>query len=224
MTTSSHARLSPSDVTWTKCPGSISAQSHYEQRVNEYAADGKETHKQLSEIIESGKLESNHDRISIALSYLKNIDPSFTRFVEQRVTIGGDNRSWNKGIPASDWFGTADIVLHSQKNKCLEVIDYKDGYRFISEFSPQIPQYAAGVLNGLVDECEVDIIKLTIIQPRTVNCPIRSRLMPLKGFKHAIEEIGVAALATYDNNPPFNAGKHCNHCLHKQDCMLHELP
>ena len=224
MTTSNHARLSPSDITWTKCPGAISVQSYYTQQDNEYSADGKETHKQLSEILNSGKLESRHDRISIALAYLRNIDPSFTMFVEKKVTIGGDNRSWNKGIPAGDWFGTADIVLHSKKDKFLEVIDYKDGYRFVSEFSPQILQYAAGVLNGLVDEYEVDIIKLTIIQPRTVSCPIRSRLMSLKGFKHAIEEIGVAALATYDKNPPFNKGKHCTHCLHKQDCLLHELP
>lgn len=236
-----HARLSPSNTRWPYCPGSIRECNKYSNKTSEAAIDGTGSHVLLESIL---KQPGNHkissscylnsiigeghkdkpdgwlvdeervNRIQIAIDY-----------VNQRLSeLSSDTQiivefKTNPGIKYNrdDWYGTCDISFWN--NDFLEVIDYKDGFNYVSEKSDQLVSYAIGQINFLEQFNNVNIktVRRTIIQPKTSK-PIRFVDTSIDDIIHLGERLAEAAKETDNPNAPLIAGNHCKWCPHKLNC------
>lgn len=249
---SHHARLSPSDKKWPKCPGSVRENAQYPDASSKGAIDGTGSHLLLSLCLESvisgidykdaiqsfiGKTigighednpggwlvdHARAQRVKICLSYVcsrvQSIQHSNTGGT---VTIETETKS-NPGIiyGRTDWYGTADVTItvrdSNAKIYIVEIIDYKDGFIFVSEKNnSQLIAYALGKSNDVGNDC---IVVMTICQPKTAKS-IRSQMMTSQQLRKHGDKLAIAARATDDPNSPLIPGKWCYEwCNHKQNC------
>lgn len=156
-----HARLSPSNIRWVKCSGSVREEAGYEDTASAAALDGTGSHL-LLELCLQNKCEAiAFDREVIGLDHPENPLGWFisldriervqkcldyiqerTKFLketykESSVSVLSESSS-NPGImfDRDDWYGTCDITIicSNEKNNTidfLEVIDFKDGRMWV---------------------------------------------------------------------------------------------
>jgi len=125
-----------------------------------------------------------------------------------------------------DLFGTADIVLESKDGKKIKIIDYKHGTQSVEvENNTQLKYYALGAIMGRCrdkyDPCtfedvldEYEEVEIAIAQPRCDHHdgPFRTWIFSREAMKDFMLELGVAVLATEDDNAPLEDGSHCRWC------------
>jgi len=158
---SSHARLSPSNLRWPKCPGSIEAELLYPDIAGAAAIDGTGTHLLLELSLLKGVsadhfdrdiIGANHEdqpngwlvdaerckRAQMCLDYIgRRVAELKDQFIGAEVTVEAESKSDPGGaFGRTDWNGTSDvtiIVRHKMTGACLfiEVIDYKDGRGYV---------------------------------------------------------------------------------------------
>jgi len=163
-----HARLSPSNIRWPVCPGSIREEAQYpEQEAGAAAIDGTGSHLLLEMCLNEG-VDAKHylhqtigkghedcpegwrveydraERVQMALDYIerrKQEVPDLEVGSEARVNPG----YW---FGRDDWWGTCDVLMVSvhPTEGLLEVVDYKDGRGWVSEDTRQLVSYALGNL------------------------------------------------------------------------------
>lgn len=133
---STHARLSPSDKAWPKCPGSVREQAAYPDVAGEAAIDGTGSHLLLETCLKNGVsastyighiLGENHEdkpngwlidaerakRVQIALDYVTNRVATLKQeFPGCLVTVESETKA-NPGVlfGRDDWYGTCDITI-----------------------------------------------------------------------------------------------------------------
>jgi len=240
-----HARLSPSNTRWPKCPGSIREEEAYPDIPGAPAIDGTGSHT-LLELCGIASLKENrevraeewlhrtigeghedkpegwvveHDRcerVQMALDYIHRREAEYL-YTEVEYESRSDP---GRHVGRTDWWGTCDITI--RQKSVLEVADYKDGRIFVPPTTPQNIGYTGGKLMdsiirrpGAIDwsACPYDLVRLTIIQPKT-NPVIRSIEMTPQELWAKVQELGLAAELTDDPLAPLIAGPHCTWCKH----------
>lgn len=242
-----HAKKSLSaSPRWSRCPGSIREEEKYLNTSSSAASDGIGSHL-LLELILSGERRAvrggrfakttsylnetiglSHvekpegwvvdqlrlDRVMVAVDYVQRrldvLAPDVLLLVEHKTNPG-----LKYGI--NDMWGTVDITLIG--GSVLEVIDYKDGFTYVSENTEQLLAYADGQTEHAKQLFfNIKTVKKTIIQPKVEKDPIRSVTHSKKQNDEMAEKLAVAAKLTDDPDAPLIPGDHCKWCRHKLNC------
>lgn len=119
-------------------------------------------------------------------------------------------------------FGRADAVIvytDPSGNGVLSVFDlkYGRGVRVSAELNPQMMCYALGVLTGEAKDCAVDLVKMTICQPRLGNTScyeMRSDVLMWWGSS----VLRPAAVRAYNGDGQRQPGMHCQFCRARVRC------
>lgn len=152
-----HARLSPSNLRWPVCPGSVREEAAYPDIPGEAAIDGTGTHLLLeiciTQNIEPAELVGsvigvNHedkpagwlvckeraDRVKDCIAYIdRRYDELSAEYPDLTVKVEAETRSDPGGMfGRDDWYGTTDITISvvdedQGRTVYIEVVDYKDG-------------------------------------------------------------------------------------------------
>lgn len=154
--------------------------------------------------------EDMADFVRTFVDYCRNLWTSCGKvWVEKPFNLGALN-------PPGPMFGTADFVAYDAETRSLHVVDLKYGQGVVVEAigNRQLRYYALGAALSLGPEYPIDMVYMTIVQPR-VSHPdgiIRTdtvEFMELIGFANDLLD---AARATQAPDAPLNPGSHCRFC------------
>lgn len=170
-----HARLSPSNLRWPKCPGSVREEAAYPDIAGEAAIDGTGTHLLLElcltgdvtpDYYEGRVIGANHEekpsgwmvekdrmeRVQMCLNYIARRTKELRdQFPECTITVESESKSDPGAIYGrADWYGTCDVTIAAhvgQQLVFLETVDYKDGRGWVhAENNTQLISYLGGKL------------------------------------------------------------------------------
>jgi len=232
-----HAKLSASgSAKWLNCPGSVEAESHYEDTSGIDAQIGTMAHeiadlslqherdaeyymdKTLADLgIKLSLVEPSHiitkemtDYVQEYLDYVRSFEtPDTELWTEMRV-------DYSHIVP--EGFGTLDSSVLNYKERHLHIFDLKYGYNKVEAFeNTQGQMYALGLLNEIGFLSAFDKITIHICQPRVDNFSSWTiTLEELKLFEKYVEER--AKLALGKNPPRVPGAKQCQWCKARFDC------
>lgn len=175
-----HARNSPSALHRTlNCPPSLVLGEQFQDEESSYAAEGSAGHalaehlikkhlkqrtkRPVSDYYSDDLMEAVEDYVAFVIEQIEAAkreckSPLFS--VEQRVDISEYS---------PDCFGTADMVIVT--DKVAHVIDLKlgRGVEVSAEENPQLMAYGLGVLEMVEMLYDIELVRLTIFQPRINN-------------------------------------------------------
>lgn len=116
--------------------------------------------------------------------------------------------------------GTGDFVAVNHSPRYIAVRDAKFGYRYVSEDTPQLVIYAAGVLSELGWPFDDSVtIDLGIVQPRCFGTePHRARIITGTELGELVAQLQQAAVRAMDPDSPLIAGNHCVDCPLRWEC------
>ena len=237
-----HARLSPSNTRWPKCPGSVREEAQYPDTSGEAAVDGTGSHlllelclldrSELADYMLDQTIGEGHEdrpqgwwvrrdrinRVNDALAYINRRREELTLYVKEQinVTVEAETQA-NPGefFGRNDWYGTCDVTLSNEDT--LEVIDYKDGRGYVKpKGNTQLISYATGKLLKLAQEekaSNITTVRMTIVQPKTNPCVRYVEMTPDELLQEA-KKLAEAADRTDDPDAPLIHGDHCTWCKH----------
>ena len=223
-----HARNSPSALYRTlNCPPSLVLGEQFQDEESQYAAEGSAGHalaehlikkhlhlrtkRPVSDYYSDDLMEAVEDYVAFVIEKIEDAkreckSPLFS--VEQRVDISEYS---------PDCFGTADMVIVT--DKVAHVIDLKlgRGVEVSAEENPQLMAYGLGVLDMAEMLYDIEVVRLTIFQPRINNFSTWD-ITP-EALKTWGEEIlkprSAMALAGAGE---FQAGSWCRFCKARNQC------
>ena len=223
-----HARNSPSALYRTlNCPPSLVLGEQFQDEESQYAAEGSAGHalaeylikkhlhlrtkRPVSDYYSDDLMEAVEDYVAFVIEKIEDAkreckSPLFS--VEQRVDISEYS---------PDCFGTADMVIVT--DKVAHVIDLKlgRGVEVSAEENPQLMAYGLGVLDMAEMLYDIEVVRLTIFQPRINNFSTWG-ITP-EALKTWGEEIlkprSAMALAGAGE---FQAGSWCRFCKARNQC------
>ena len=223
-----HARNSPSALYRTlNCPPSLVLGEQFQDEESQYAAEGSAGHalaehlikkhlhlrtkRPVSDYYSDDLMEAVEDYVAFVIEKIEDAkreckSPLFS--VEQRVDISQYS---------PDCFGTADMVIVT--DKVAHVIDLKlgRGVEVSAEENPQLMAYGLGVLEMVEMLYDIEVVRLTIFQPRINNFSTWD-ITP-EALKAWGEEIlkprSAMALAGAGE---FQAGSWCRFCKARNQC------
>ena len=223
-----HARNSPSALYRTlNCPPSLVLGEQFQDEESQYAAEGSAGHalaehlikkhlhlrtkRPVSDYYSDDLMEAVEDYVAFVIEKIEDAkreckSPLFS--VEQRVDISEYS---------PDCFGTADMVIVT--DKVAHVIDLKlgRGVEVSAEENPQLMAYGLGVLEMVDMLYDIEVVRLTIFQPRINNFSTWD-ITP-EALKTWGEEIlkprSAMALAGAGE---FQAGSWCRFCKARNQC------
>ncbi len=225
-----HAILSASSSErWLNCPPSARLCEAYEDKGSDYAAEGTDAHalceyrlKQALGILADDPIENlswyNEEMEECAQSYAAYVvelletakqtcsDPVV--MIEQRVNF----TRW-----VQDGFGTADCILIA--DGVLNIVDYKHGkgVEVSAVANPQMKLYALGALEIFDGIYDIDIVRMTIYQPRKSNVSVYE-LPKVDLLEWADTELTQKAKLAYEGQGKFHCGEWCRFCKAKAEC------
>ena len=223
-----HARNSPSALYRTlNCPPSLVLGEQFQDEESQYAAEGSAGHalaehlikkhlhlrtkRPVSDYYSDDLMEAVEDYVAFVIEKIEDAkreckSPLFS--VEQRVDISEYS---------PDCFGTADMVIVT--DRVAHVIDLKlgRGVEVSAEENPQLMAYGLGVLEMVEMLYDIEVVRLTIFQPRINNFSTWD-ITP-EALKAWGEEIlkprSAMALAGAGE---FQAGSWCRFCKARNQC------
>lgn len=148
----------------------------------------------------------------------------FTDYCRGLIEIAGHGAYWIEKRfnlaalnPPAPMFGTADFVAYDPFSRTLEVADLKYGQGVVVEVrgNAQLRYYGLGALLSIdLKEFPVEVVKITIVQPRTAHPDgaIRSEEITVDELVGFAGELLDAARATIAPDAPLHAGAHCRFC------------
>ena len=174
-----HARLSPSNERWPKCPGSAREEAAYPDIPSAAAVEGTGTHELLHMCIDEGTdageligvligvdhpdrptgwtvCSERSSRVQVCLSYIKRrVAELQSQFPRSTTSVESETRSNPGGMfGRDDWWGTADITITVMLGgicQFIEVIDYKDGRMWVHvPGNTQLLAYLGGKLRPYI--------------------------------------------------------------------------
>lgn len=220
-----HARLSASgSKKWINCPGSIQLESEFEDKPSPFAEEGTNAHalgeakiklalnqynrvkyhnavKNLAITQDMEEYtESYKDFVIERFNEAKGITPDAKIYIEQRL----DFSCW---VP--NGFGTGDAII--VRDGAIEIIDlkYGTGVKVSAENNSQMMLYALGAVAAFDFLYDIQLIKMTIYQPRIDN--ISTETISLSQLIHWGSEVAnKAKLANDDRVTDCIAGEYCD--------------
>ncbi|WP_026478207.1 DUF2800 domain-containing protein [Alkaliphilus transvaalensis] len=223
-----HARFSPSAAhRRLNCPPSLVLEEQFQDEESAYAAEGSAGHalaehlikkhlkirskRPVSDYYSDDLLEAVDEYVSYVIGEIEQAkreckDPIFS--VEQRV---------DASEYVDECFGTADMVIVT--DKVAHIIDLKlgKGVAVFAEDNPQLMIYGLGILSMAELLYDVEIVRMTIFQPRINNLSTWD-IAPdeLKNWGEAIlKPRGAMALM---GSGEFKSGNWCRFCKARNQC------
>lgn len=241
-----HARLSPSNHRWPKCPGSVRMEEQYPNISGPAAVDGTGTHllvetclkestrpsSYVGEVVGEGHEdaplgwyvdEERAGRAAILFDYLEDRHAEFKReYPGCRVVVQSESRADPGALYGrDDWYGTCDVSVKVYIEDTLvfvEAIDYKDGRMFVKvEGNTQLTSYLGGKVFENKKHGVPENCRATVVQPKTKPM-VRFEDMETKVLELRLNNLCRAAEQTDDKDAPLIPGDHCFWCKHKPHC------
>ena len=228
-----HALLSASSSKqWLNCPPSARLQEQFPNESSVYAEEGTFAHS----ICEYKVKKYLHERVTRPQSeefYSEEIEQSTDIYYEFVVSIIEEMKR-NGCEPlvlveervdyshiAPSGFGTADMVIigHDENGRgILHICDYKNGKGVFVDYNhnTQMMLYAIGALNAYGYIYPIEIVRMSIIQPRLEN--IGTYEMTADELKEWGESIKDTAKLAYEGKGEQKAGDWCRFCRAKPVC------
>lgn len=228
-----HALLSASSSKqWLNCPPSARLQEQFPNESSVYAEEGTFAHS----VCEYKVKKYLHERVRRPQSeeyYSEELEQSTDAYYEFVVSIIEDMKragceplvmveervDYSHIAPSG--FGTADMVIigHDAEGKgILHICDYKNGKGVFVDYNhnTQMMLYALGALNAYGYIYPIEIVRMSIIQPRLENigtCEMTADELISWG-----ESIKDVAKMAYEGKGEQKAGDWCRFCRAKPVC------
>ena len=228
-----HAVLSASaSKQWLNCPPSARLEEQFPNESSTYADEGTAAHKLGEYKVRHGYL---HERMRRPQSdyYTEEIEQATDMYTEFVVGII-EEMKW-KGINplvlveerldfsdvVPDGFGTGDMVIIGKTDDgkgLIHIVDYKNGTGvFVSaDHNSQMMLYALGALRGYGYIYEIEIVRMSIVQPRLDN--ISTFECTKAELLEWAESIKPIAKLAYEGKGEQKPGEWCQFCRAKPLC------
>lgn len=235
-----HALLGASSShRWLECTPSAIAETRYPDSGSDFAREGSLAHamcartlkKQLdrphededNEIAELSRQYYEPEMEEHVAGYVDFVTSRFEQTKERARRIGDlqpeimveQRLDFSRWVP--DGFGTGDCVIAG--GGMVEVIDFKYGKGVAVEAAdnPQMKLYALGAMEMFDYLFDIDIVMMTIYQPRIGNISTWS-ISASELRRWADEELRPLALLASKGKGIRNSGEWCRFCKAKGDC------
>lgn len=228
-----HALLSASSSKqWLHCPPSVRLQEGFPNESSVYATEGTFAH----EVCEYKVRKYLHERVKRPQSEeydteeIEQITDVYAEFVisiiEQMKENGCEPLAFveervDYSHIAPSGFGTADMLIigkDEQGRGLLHVCDFKTGAGVFvdADHNSQMMLYALGGLAAYGFLYDVEIVRMSIIQPRLDN--ISTCEMPVSELNAWAESIKPIAIMAYEGKGEQHPGDWCRFCRAKPVC------
>ncbi len=227
-----HAHASPSSSEqWLNCPASVTQARGRQRKATVYTREGSAAH-QLAERILTARTKGKN--LSGVRSIL--IEGEDVPVTEEMVDAVDTYVSYVLGLKGAKLFetvvkvetaddlealwGTADTIVIKVPRREVEIVDFKYGQGvFVPADTPQFRIYAIGVLDYLGPFVEIDKVRLTVVQPRAGDTPIRSSIIPVGELVQWQKDVLVPALRRLKaGDATEKPGDHCRWCVRAGEC------
>ena len=228
-----HALLSASSSKqWLHCPPSVRLQEGFPNESSVYAAEGTFAH----EVCEYKVRKYLHERVKRPQSEeydteeIEQITDVYAEFVISIIEKMKENgceplafveERVDYSHIAPSGFGTADMLIigkDEQGRGLLHVCDFKTGAGVFvdADHNSQMMLYALGGLAAYGFLYDVEIVRMSIIQPRLDN--ISTCEMPVSELNAWAESIKPIAIMAYEGKGEQHPGDWCRFCRAKPVC------
>lgn len=231
-----HALLGASSAArWIACTPSAQATANLPDEETKYAAEGTRAHELCEYTLrhnlagwEDGKpFDPMYDwyggegtvtpemlkAANQYVSFIHELWMSFPRrpgvFIEQEVDV-------SRWVPQG--FGTCDCLLIG--GGLLQIIDFKygQGVPVNPERNPQLMYYALGAYELFRETDEIEVVRMSIVQPRMQEEPQTWELPLADLLSWAREVLAPAAHMAWRGEGEFATGEHCRFCKAHPNC------
>lgn len=223
-----HARFSPSAAhRRLNCPPSLVLEEQFQDEESAYAAEGSAGHALAEHLIKKHlKIRSKRPVSDYYSDDLLEAVDEYVSYVineieEAKRTCKAPIFSVEQQVDASEYvdecFGTADMVIVT--DKVAHIIDLKlgKGVAVFAEENPQLMIYGLGILSMAEILYDVEIVRMTIFQPRLNNSSTWD-IAPddLKNWgEEVLKPRGAMALMGAGD---FKSGNWCRFCKARNQC------
>lgn len=225
-----HALLSASSShRWLNCPPSAKLCAKQDDKGSAYAQQGTDAHSLCQYKLEKALGMNTQDPIKNLEYYdaeMENCADEYVSFILEQIeevhhhcsdplVLIEQHLDFSKYV--EEGFGTGDCIIVA--DGVLQVIDYKHGLGILisAEENPQMMCYALGALELFDGIYDVNIIKMTVFQPRRDNVSTYS-LSKEDLLKWGNETLSPIAKLAFAGEGDFKAGDHCQFCKVKATC------
>ena len=228
-----HAVLSASAAKrWLNCPPSARLNEQFQNTSSEYAEEGTAAH----ELCEYKVRKYLHERMERPQSeyYTEEIEQATDIYAEFVIGIIEEMKA-NGAEPmalveekldyshvAPSGFGTGDMIVigkDAEGRGLLHIVDYKNGKGVFvdADHNPQMMLYAIGALRAYDFIYDVEIVRMSIVQPRLEN--ISTCEMTVSELNAWAESIKATALLAFEGKGEQHPGDWCRFCKAKPVCQ-----
>lgn len=217
-----HSLLSPSSShRWILCPPSARLTEHYPDMSSDYATEGSRAH-----AIAEAKLKHH---LGLAprpptcedVAMEEHTDDYITFVAEQLIGLRSPKVFVEQKVDCSRYIpecsGTCDALILSDET--LHVIDlkYGRGVKVDAEENDQLRIYALGALEMFSFLYPINVIRLSIFQPRLAN--VSTWEVSRENLEQWAEDTLMPASAlAWNGDGIYKAGSHCQFCKAKAEC------
>ena len=225
-----HAILSASSSQrWLNCPPSARLCEAYENKGSDYAAEGTDAHSlceyKLRKALGMDAVDPS-EHLTWYNEEMEDCANGYTSYILELVEAARETCAdpmvlIEQRVDFSRWveqgFGTADCIIIADGT--LRIVDYKHGLGVLvsSEDNPQMKCYALGALELFDDIYDIDLVSMTIYQPRRQNVSTfemdKSDL-----YAWADETLKPTAELAFAGDGDFRCGEWCGFCKAKHQC------
>ncbi|WP_373898857.1 DUF2800 domain-containing protein [Haloimpatiens sp. FM7315] len=225
-----HALLSASSShRWINCPPSAKLCAKQEDKASTYAQQGTDAHSLCQYKLEKALGMNTKDPTKNLEYYdaeMESCADEYASFILEQIEAVKHNCSdplvlieqrLDFSRYVEEGFGTGDCIIVA--DGILQVIDYKHGLGILisAEENPQMMCYALGALELFDGIYDVDIVKMTIFQPRKSNVSTYT-ISKEELLRWGNEVLSPTAKLAFAGEGDFKAGEHCQFCKVKATC------
>jgi len=225
-----HALLSASSShRWLNCPPSARLCEQYEDKGSDYATEGTEAHTLGEYKLKTALGIKAKDPSSTLTRYSEEMDECATGYAAyilelvetakqtcaDPVVLIEQQLDFSKYV--EDGFGTGDCVIIADGT--LHIVDYKHGQGVLVDAvdNPQMKLYALGALELFDGIYDIDVVSMTIYQPRRDNVSTHT-VFKESLYQWAEEVLRPTAEIAYSGGGEYNCGDWCQFCKAKYEC------
>ncbi len=225
-----HALLSASSShRWLNCPPSARLCEQYEDKGSDYAVEGTEAHTLGEYKLKTALGIKAKDPSSILTRYSEEMDECATGYAAyilelvetakqtcaDPVVLIEQRLDFSKYVEGG--FGTGDCVIIADGT--LHIVDYKHGQGVLVDAvdNPQMKLYALGALELFDGIYDIDVVSMTIYQPRRDNVSTHT-VFKESLYQWAEEVLKPTAEIAYSGGGEYNCGDWCQFCKAKYEC------
>ncbi|MGD9678403.1 MAG: DUF2800 domain-containing protein [Vulcanibacillus sp.] len=232
-----HAILSASgSKRWLTCTPSAQLEQEFPEQKSEYAEEGTFAHdlaalhlsRQLGQLTKRS-FETQHKSVITHKYYSQEMSEHIENYVDivlervnkarvitkDTIVLIEQKLDFSAWVP--DGFGTGDVVIIS--DGAIEIIDlkYGKGVPVSAEDNTQMSLYALGAISQYGILYDIDIVRMTIVQPRLDNVSTEE-ISANKLLEWGNEYVRPRATMAIMGEGEFISGEHCQFCRVRFTC------